>query len=275
MATLNGASKTDMFLCPTNVLTLVTDTTHELYDPRVEFDVDENLVKNIMVHGVIEPVVVRNAGNGVYEVVDGRQRYKAVCEANRRLEAEGKEAIRVPAILRRGSTSDLFGVSVSANECRKSDELLMKADKANKLLNMGKTVEEVAIINGVTIQAVGMWLQLTNLSPKLRAAVEAGVIKPTAAAMLANLTHEKQDEVLEQILASGKKPTAQRCKKAAADEVATEDKPAKDVEVNVRMRTKKEIELLLAEYESDDSPSEFSEGYKAALAWVLKKPLEN
>lgn len=189
-------------------LVLVDDENHPLYDERVHFPVDEAMVRNIMVNGVIEPVLIRKNGESkggtpIVEVVDGRQRVKNAREANKRLKAEGKESIRVPATLRRGENKDLYGVMVSANDIRKGDNLLVRAKKCAKLLKYGRTEEEAAILHGVSETTVRNWLALLEASVAVQKAVERAEIPLTVATKLAKLPMDEQPEALEKLRAEG------------------------------------------------------------------------
>lgn len=105
------APRTNAWLFDPEQLKLVTDESHHLYDPRIHLPIDEAMVKNIMVNGVIEPVIIAKEGQDVI-VVDGRQRTKNAIEANKRLTAEGKEPVKVTCIIRRGDDASLFGVLI-------------------------------------------------------------------------------------------------------------------------------------------------------------------
>lgn len=226
------AQRGTTFLLDPEAFVLVTDKGHPLYDPRVHDEPDENLVRNIMVYGVIEPVIVRKNGDAV-EVVAGRQRVKAAMEANKRLAAQGSAAVvRVPCILRRGTEADLYGVTISENEQRREDTPLSRADKAQRLIAMGKTEAEAALAFGVSAQTVRNWLALLGLSAPVRRAVEVGEIPATAAGQLAGLSSDEQRERLEQMKAEGGRITVPRAKRAAK---GGDSKPAN------RMRSRKEI----------------------------------
>ena len=90
----------------------------------------ENLVLNIMHHGVIEAVIInKNPETGTVDVVAGRQRVRAAREANKRLRAQGLEPIQVPATVRRAEAADLAGIMVSENEIREGDTAMGRAQK--------------------------------------------------------------------------------------------------------------------------------------------------
>jgi hypothetical protein len=101
------AKRGNLFLVPPEDITIIgLDTEdgpeHPLFDERVLLPVDEALARNIAIHGVIEPVVIRKNGDDVIEVIDGRQRVRSARLANERLEAEGKEPVLVPVVRRVG-----------------------------------------------------------------------------------------------------------------------------------------------------------------------------
>lgn len=191
MLTLVGNNLRDAFRVDPEALTLVTDKNHPLYDERVHLPVDENLVRNIMVHGVLQSIVVRKDGKNL-EVVMGRQRVKAAREANRRLAKDGRPTLKVPIVVRRGDEGDLIGGAISENELRRPDEILIKAAKAQRALNFGRSIQDLATDFGVNVQTIENWLKLHDLHPSIRSAVAAGEVKYTVAMRLARLPREKQ-----------------------------------------------------------------------------------
>jgi hypothetical protein len=202
--------------------------------------------------------------------VDGRGRVRAALEANRRLEAEGKQPIRVPAIVKRGQDAEMFGVLISANECRREDSPLAKSEKALRLINMGKSTAEVAIAFGVSRQSVESWLALGDVAEPVLQAVEAGEVSATAAAQLSGLAREKQVETFETLKAEGGPVTVERARKAVREGDCS--KPPK-------MRTRKQVEDVAYHVECALQTADFclpadfnrdrEEGFYAALMWVL------
>lgn len=196
------AQRTNAFLVEPEKLKIITDPAHPLYDKRVELPLDENMVKNIMVHGVKVAINIKREGED-YIVVAGRQRVKSAIEANKRLKKEGKEPIKLRAFMEKGDEADMYGVLVLENELRHDDSPMSKAQKAAKLLSMGKTEAEVAVTFGCTTATIKNWCRLLEASPKVRKAVDDGKLTATAACKLAALKPEEQDEALEEVLSNG------------------------------------------------------------------------
>lgn len=173
-------------------LTLIEDPKHPLFDERVLLPIDPEMVANIREYGVLNPVIVRRNGD-LLEVIDGRQRTKNAREANRQLRKEGFKLIRVPIMLRRGEDANLIGVAISGNEIRRPDEILIKAAKAQRMLNHGATMGDIRVAFGVkSVETIENWLKLLDLHPQIRAAVARGEVKYTVAMRLSRLRLEKQ-----------------------------------------------------------------------------------
>jgi ParB family chromosome partitioning protein len=113
------ADKNITYLDPNHIVIVGIDTAatteDTLYDERIDLDVDINLVKNIMVYGVQQPVLVR-AEDGDVIVVDGRQRVRAAREANKQFRAAGEVEVKVPVLSVRGDDRRVTGIMISANE---------------------------------------------------------------------------------------------------------------------------------------------------------------
>ena len=212
---LGAKGKKDQFQFDPNDLVLVVDPKHPLYDKRVHLPVKESLVRNIMAFGVIEPIVVRkNPETGEVEVVAGRQRVMACREANRRLIAQGLEPHWIPAIVRRGECTSLMGVMASENEHREDDSPVGRAEKMQRMLDMGRSEEEVAVTFGLKTAATVKQSVLLLEAPRVvRDAVESEAITPTEGSKLAKMEPEAATKALERLLKeaprqSGKKRRA-------------------------------------------------------------------
>jgi len=226
----NGKRLNGFHQAPEDLVLIGRDTDdgpeHPLYDPRVKLDADENLARDIMVNGVLQPIRVRKNGDAA-EVVVGRQRVLAARLANEWLRAQAKEEVQVPFLVDKREDGDLLGVSISENEHRRPDDVIEKAKKAQRLLDLGKSPAEVAVRFGVTDRTIRNWTTLLQTTPKVKRAVAAGKLTATAATKLAGLDRSEQDEKLDELLTSGEKPTVSRTRDAAKGGEATPRGPAK------------------------------------------------
>lgn len=153
---------------------------HPLYDDRIKNELRESLVRNVMVYGVIEPVIIRKDGD-VPEVVDGRQRVRAAREATRRLEREGAEGVLVPTMVKRGEDSKMVGISISLNELRQENSPLQKARSASRFLDLGQGEQDLSDAFGVSTTTISTWLKLVDLSTEVQALIESGEVSATVA----------------------------------------------------------------------------------------------
>jgi ParB family chromosome partitioning protein len=201
---------------PRNLTIIGLDTKdgaeHPLWDERVLLPLDESMVLSIMSLGVKEPIIVRKEGTAA-QVVDGRRRVMHAREANKRLKKLGEPCIDVPAVVERGSEEHLSHVAIALNEIRRPDELLVKADKAARLVSRnGGDIKDAALAFGVTTVTIKNWLKLVELPSPIKKAVVAGVLSANAASKLHGLDRTEQLETLEKLKAvnakTGKRATA-------------------------------------------------------------------
>lgn len=247
---------------------------HPLYDERINDPLDENMVRNIMWQGVIEPIIIRKDGEAC-QVVAGRRRVRHAREANRRLLEQGREPIRILAINRRGSDAEMAGVMISENEVRKDDGPLAKAKKAVGLMERyGWSSSEAAVAFGVDEQTIRIWQRLLDCDDKVLSAVEQGKLSASAALPLAKLPREQQRDELSSAIESGGGMTAKefRARARAARERTKAPKEAsstgvqvEDVEVIVAPG-KRTIRKVLTAIEADPDADPM---IAKVLAWVL------
>lgn len=235
------------------------DESHPLYDERIKLPIDQSLVENIMALGVLEPVlVVKDKESGDAIVIDGRRRVLHTREANKKLLAEGKEAIQVPAILKTATEDKILGMSISANEQRLQDTPMTKARKVARMNERGVSDEDCALYFGVSRVAIAQWKKLLLLSKKVQKLVDDGKVSATAAAKLADLEKGEQEEALEELMAeggkvSGRKTNAKK-KKGKGDKDAT-PAPSKRIQ-----------KKLIDQWQSFES--EISEDFIAGVRWA-------
>lgn len=239
--------KSNVLFFDPDALHLVTDPKSPLYDIRVHSPVSEKLVLNIMHHGVLQAITInKDAETGLVDVVAGRQRVKAAREANRRLAAQGCEPIQVPAIVRRAEGRDLAGVMVSENEIREADSPIGRAQKMAKLIEMGRSNEQLAILFGCGEQTIKHTLALLDTCAEVRAAVESGAVNVSQALKLGKLAPAQQREKVSALIEASEGATGHdkaRKQRAVVEPGATRMRGRK--EIVARMETLHGVELDL------------------------------
>lgn len=232
-------------------LTLVTDESSPLYDPRVHLPVDEAMARNIDYQGVLEPIgVSKNPETGETEVVFGRQRVKCAILANQWRRERGVEPRLVPGIVYAGKRQDALDAIVGENEARTADSPLGRAEKMRRHLALGKGEDQIAVIYNCTLTTVRDTLALLDSPKAVQVAIEAGQITLTHAKALSKLTPEEQRAKVAELIEAGKDATPhQRSRKQAA---VMGERP--------RVKSRKQILAALEQAQGE---------YAAALRWVL------
>lgn len=248
-----GASgKSNVLMFAPEDLHLVTEHDHPLYDERVHLPLDEAMVLNIMALGVLQSILVwKDPESGKTLVIAGRQRVKHTLEANKRLAAEGKPTLLVPAVPRRGRTAHQVAAGmISENEIRQADTPLGRANKMAAALNRGCSESELALLFGCSTVTIRDTLAILDCTAAVKNALESGNITLTHVKTLAKLQPEEQRAKVAELVAAGNgaRPHERSRRQAAV----LGDRP--------RVKSKKQIQAALAEAQGD---------YAAALRWVL------
>jgi len=211
---IDGAVRGDVWRCNPFAIRVATDPDHPLYDERNELPLDDSLARNVAANGVLQPIIVARDDDDAVWVVDGRQRLKAACAVRDEQERQGcaeKLLLRVPCVLRRGDDRRLYGALVSANEFRRDDTILGKARKAQRMADLGASVDDIAESFGCGRDTIKNWVALLGASAPVRRAVEADKIPPTAGYRLARLDGAAaQKQALDELLIDGPKRGAAR-----------------------------------------------------------------
>ena len=164
--------------------------------PRVAFDDAQlgELAASIAVHGVLQPVIVRERADGGYELIAGERRVRAAKLA-------GLETI--PAVVRAdesGTTS--LELALIENLQREDLNPIEAANAYRELIDrFGLTHDAVARQVGMSRVAVSNALRLLDLAPETRAAIVDGHISEGHGRALAAITiPELQRAVLAVVL---------------------------------------------------------------------------
>jgi ParB family chromosome partitioning protein len=166
--------------------------------PRRTFDEDalDELAESIRQVGLLQPVVVRAAGPGQYELVMGERRWRASQRAG---------LTEIGAIVKQTQDNDLLRDALIENLHRQQLDPLEEAAAYQQLLDdFGATHEQLAQKIGRSRPHISNTLRLLNLPPAVQKRVAAGVISAGHARALLGLDNpEAQERLAHRIVAEG------------------------------------------------------------------------
>lgn len=161
--------------------------------PRKHFDdhtLDE-LAASVREHGVLQPVIVRKAGVGTYEIVAGERRWRAAQKAG---------LTEVPAVLKDVAPADVMVLALVENLQRQDLNPIEEAEAFRHLVEEARlTQEEVAQSVGKDRTTVANAMRLLKLPPGVREAVVEGRLSmghARALLSLADLEGESPEEAM-------------------------------------------------------------------------------
>jgi len=166
--------------------------------PREVFDEEalDELADSIREVGLLQPVVVREAGPGQYELVMGERRWRA---------SQRAELTHIPAIVRATGNDDMLRDALMENLHREQLNPLEEAAAYQQLLDdFGATHEELAKKVGRSRPHISNTLRLLQLSSAVQRRVAAGVLTAGHARALLSLDDPAaQDHLAHRIVAEG------------------------------------------------------------------------
>ncbi len=195
--------------------------------PRRDFDEEElqTLADSITVHGVIQPLTVRETANGYYQIIAGERRWRAARLANVSevpvvvIEADDKKAMEL-ALIENLQRQDLNPVEEALGY-----QTLME--------DYGLTQEETATQVGKSRPAVANALRLLGLCPEVLEQLRKGELTAGhARAILTLKSEKKQKEAAKKIIALG---MSVRAAETLCKNMSKEKEPVKEpqtLEVN-------------------------------------------
>ncbi len=158
--------------------------------PRTIFDADAlaELSASIKEVGLLQPPVVRDMGNGTYELIMGERRLSASKLAGLKT---------IPVIIRQTPDNELLREALLENIHRSQLNPLEEGSAYQNLLNdFGYTHEELASKVGKSRSAITNTLRLLNLPAAVQRRVAAGVLSAGHARALLTLNDESEIEKL-------------------------------------------------------------------------------
>ena len=166
--------------------------------PRHDFDEEElqALADSITVHGIIQPLTVREMPNGYYQIIAGERRWRAARMAN---------LSDVPAVIIEADDKKAMELALIENLQRQDLNPLEEALGYQTLMNeYGLTQEGAAGRVGKSRPAVANALRLLGLCPEVQERVRKGELSAGHARAILQLKSEKkQQEAAQKIVALG------------------------------------------------------------------------
>ena len=162
------------------------------FQPRRIFDEDKlaELADSIKEHGVVQPVVVRRAGPGTYELVVGERRFKA-CQ---RLKLE-----KIPAVIKELSDQQVMEIALIENLQREDLNPVEEAAAYKKLMEEFKlTQEQVAQRVAKSRSLIANMVRLLNLPQPVLEKITLGLLTVGQARPLLALDEEEEQIKLAQ-----------------------------------------------------------------------------
>ena len=167
------------------------------------------LVDDIKRQGVLQHILVRETGDGSYQVIAGNRRAKAV-------ELAFGEDATIPAIVRVMTDAEAMAAMVAENKVREDTTAIEDAEAASRMLGLlNGDREETAKRLGWSAQVLNARLGIMNATHKVRDAYIEEKILLGHVEILAALIKDVQHTVLEKMLARPKVPTVAELKAMA------------------------------------------------------------
>ncbi len=177
-------------------------------NPRKRFDPSkmEELTESVRAQGVLQPIVVRYLGDGLFELIAGERRLRAASGAF-------GEDYQIPIRLIAADDTAAAVMALTENVQREKMGPAEEAEAAAQLLGMfGGDRAATAKQLGMSLSTLEARLALMNASDAVREALTEERILLGHAELLAALPRDKQDTVLTGLLSKEKLLTVEQCK---------------------------------------------------------------
>ena len=166
--------------------------------PRQDFDEEElnALAESISIHGIIQPLTVRETPTGYYQIIAGERRWRAARIANLK---------EVPVVIFEADDKKTMELALIENLQRQDLNPVEEALGYRSLMEeYGLTQEDTASRVGKSRPAVANALRLLSLPPKVLEMLRNGELTAGHARAILSLPTEKaQNEAAQKIVALG------------------------------------------------------------------------
>lgn len=219
------APRSNLFHALPEQLTIIEDSEHWLYDPRVDTPPSKEFIEDIDKRGIIEPLIVTKEDDKVLVVV-GRKRTKAVEIINKKRKRKDEELLRLPCMIRKGTKADLYELSVAENTHRKDDTIYETVVKATRLMALTSDPKRTGLALAKTPAQVQQLLKINDLHEDVQQALFQNKIGFVAALQFHDVPFEDQQEAIKKLLANVKDSESEE-QEQEQEEGIEESKPKK------------------------------------------------
>ena len=167
------------------------------FQPRRNFDEDKlrELADSINAQGMVQPIVVRPAGDGKYEIIAGERRWRA---------AQMAGLADVPVVIREVDDQAAMAMALIENIQRDDLNPLEEAAALHRLLNEFElTHQQVAQAVGKSRTTVTNLIRLLDLNPEVKDLLDRGELEMGHARALLALEGKMQTEAASRVAAKG------------------------------------------------------------------------
>lgn len=164
------------------------------YQPRTIFAKDEleGLAQSIKEHGVLQPIVVRRKGDGVYELIAGERRLRAATLTG---------LSTIPALVRNSNDEKSLALAIVENIQRQNLNPLEEAKAYSRLMGeFGLTQDLVASSVGKDRSSIANLLRLLALPKEVQQFIESGALSAGHAKVLAGASPSNQLQIAKRIV---------------------------------------------------------------------------
>jgi len=178
-----SAAGTELFVSPA----LLKPNPHQ---PRHEFDEAalKELADSIREHGIIQPIIVEDAGDGTYFIIAGERRTRAA-----RIAGLGK----VPVIIKKFSDERKLEIALIENIQRENLNPMEEAQAYHQLMTLGNlSQEEAAIRVGKNRSTVANSLRLLKLPEDMTSSLSSGQITAGHARAILSVLNPSDQRIL-------------------------------------------------------------------------------
>ena len=164
------------------------------YQPRQVFEPNKikELAESIDEHGLLQPIVVRPIEEGMFEIIAGERRFRALQSLNK---------THADVIIRDLGDEETAVVALIENIQRENLSVVEEAEAYKKLLELGGTTQsELAKSVGKSQSFIANKLRLLKLAPKVIERLREGKVTERHARAMLSLSDTEQEALVETII---------------------------------------------------------------------------